>query len=114
ASNQNMPLRTSLRSLIHATDSTWRGWIANSAATSALGHSCAVIFRITTNSNMTLTMCSATLVKWNPRGQGPENCRSAINESQTIGFQLPIVDVVNAQPRLLIVNPRFTNVLSRT
>ncbi len=37
------PLRTSLRSATHATDSTRKGWIAKTAATKALRHKKPVI-----------------------------------------------------------------------
>ena len=45
ASHQNSALRTSLRSAIQATDSTWRGCQANRAATRALRQNAAVMRR---------------------------------------------------------------------
>ncbi len=44
-SSQKNALNTSLRSEIQATDSTWTGCQANSAATKALGHKAPVMKR---------------------------------------------------------------------
>ena len=67
-SHQNSVLRTSLRSLIHATDSTCSGWMPKRAATQALGHIAPVNRSRTQNSSTVLVRCSATLVTWNPPG----------------------------------------------
>jgi len=55
--------RTSLRSATHATDSTWRGWIAKSAATTALRHLAAVMSASTRNNSTTFTTWSRRFTK---------------------------------------------------
>ena len=52
--NQKNPLNTSFRSATHATDSTCSGWIAKSAATTALRQGCRVIRVRTANSRQAL------------------------------------------------------------
>ena len=56
-------LSTSLRSAIHATDSTWSGCTANSAATNALRQIDAVRRRKSRKSNSTLAMWSSKFVR---------------------------------------------------
>ena len=55
-SSQKKELRTSFRSAIHATDSTWRGWRANAAATKALCQRALVILLRTPNRSKVLAM----------------------------------------------------------
>ncbi len=54
--NQNKVLRTFLRSDIHATDSTFKGWNANMAATNALCQIAPVMRRRTKNNNRELAI----------------------------------------------------------
>ena len=54
--NQNKVLRTFLRSAAHATDSTFKGWNANMAATKALGQIAPVIRKRTKNNNKEFAM----------------------------------------------------------
>ena len=55
-SNPNKVLSTFLRSDIHATDSTFKGWNANMAATKALFQIAPVMRNRTKNSNKELTI----------------------------------------------------------
>lgn len=98
-------LRTSFRSATQATDSTWTGWSANSAATKALRHRAPVIMSSSRNRSTVLAMWKATLVKWWPRGFRPNSWQSAIWESQVSGCQFPISKVVKAHLTLSTVSP---------
>ena len=62
-SMKKTPLKTSLRSVIQATDSARSGWIANTAATKAAGQSRPVICQNTSNNKTAATACNSTLVK---------------------------------------------------
>ena len=60
---KNKPLRTSLRSVTHTTDSTRIGCTANSAAASADGQRSPVMFRKPKNSTTAAAACSRTFVR---------------------------------------------------
>src|SRR5215813_9891997 len=94
---ENTALKTSLRSEIHATDSTCNGWIANIAATKKLCQRVSVMARSMTNNRMTVVVCKKTLVKWCPAGLKPNNWQSNMCEMTVSGCQLPIIVCVKAQ-----------------
>src|SRR5450432_92401 len=65
-------LNKSLRSAIHATDSTCSGCTANSAATNALRHALPVMVRRTTNNNAVFAPWSSAFSRWCHPGREPK------------------------------------------
>ncbi len=80
-------LSTSLRSAIHATDSTCSGWMAKSAATSALGQMSRVARSRNQNSRIVLTTCNARFVTWCQPGRRPKSEMSTMCDIQVSGCQ---------------------------
>ena len=72
---KNNPLNTSLRSDTHATDSTCKGWMANSAATKAPGQNVPVSRRNKRNSSTAFAACRITLVRCGPDRTGAKPLR---------------------------------------
>ncbi len=102
AINESSPknvLKTSLRSAIHATDSTCMGCKANSAATNALRHVARVNRRSSRKSSTVLARWNNRFVKCGPAGPGPNNSRSSIKDNHVSGCQLPACSVQKAQTR---------------
>ncbi len=90
-------LSTSLRSAIHATDSTWSGWTAKSSATAALRPGAPVRARRTAKSSAAFAAWSAAFTRWGPAGVTPNSSTSSMCESQVSGCQLATSSVVKAQ-----------------
>src|SRR5579885_3495599 len=90
-------LSTSLRSAIHATDSTCSGCTANKAATNALRQNAPVICRSTRNRRIAATACKSTFVRWCPAGFRPYSRQSSMCEIIVTGCQLRATLCVNAQ-----------------
>src|SRR5580704_2405971 len=93
---QNSVLRTSFRSDTQATDSTWSGCAANSAATNALGPSRPVIAWSRPNRSSVFTMCSSRLVTWWGPALMPYICTSSMWDHQVSGCQLEAYPLVHA------------------
>ena len=62
--HQKTVLRTSLRSAIQATDSTWAGCTANNAATHALRQTAPVMSSNNPNNSNVASACHATFIRW--------------------------------------------------
>jgi hypothetical protein len=107
-------LRTSFLSATHATDSTWSGCTAKSAATRALRHKAPVIREKSRNKSKTPTTWSTRFVVWYTPGDEPPRLASSWSDSQVNGCQLAWDVVVNAQTTPSRVRPARTRELSRT
>jgi len=88
ASIQNSVLSTSLRSEIHATDSTCSGCRAKSAATAKGRHRAPVMRRSTWNRSRALAQWNTTLTRWCMPGFVPKIVTSSMCDSQVSGCQL--------------------------
>ena len=99
---------TSFRSATQATDSTWVGWTAKSAATSALRQVAPVIRRKTRNTSTAFAACRTTFTTWWAPGLMPKSSTSSMCESQVSGCQLETCSVVNAQVTPRQVRPAWT------
>src|SRR5258705_6411638 len=105
---QKSPLSTSLRSEIQATDSTWSGWSANTAATKAERQKAPVI---ETNKRKVIAAVAAwiaALTRWWPPGSTPNSWQSSMWESQVRGCQFAAREVVKAQMTPSRVRPAWT------
>ena len=71
-------LSTSLRSAIHATDSTCNGCTAKTADTKALRHNAPVMRSSATKRRTTARQCRRTLVKWCQPAFNPCSWQSSI------------------------------------
>src|SRR5438045_943739 len=114
ASIQNSVLNTSLRSAIHATDSTCNGCSANSAATNALRHAMPVIARRTANNSAVFAPWNSTFTRWCPPGRKPKIWQSSMCDNHVSGCQLPATMAVQAHATLLQVKPCCTTGFSAT
>ena len=107
-------LSTSLRSATQATDSTWRGWTANRAATKALRQTAPVMRRSRKKSRSVLARWNSRLVRWWPTGFKPKSWTSSMWESHVTGCQLLAWPARNAQVIFSQVNPVRTWMFSVT
>ena len=80
-------LNTFLRSAIHATDSTFNGCTANSAATNALRHAMPVMARRTTNKSAVFAPWSNAFTRWCHPGRKPKIWQSSMCDSHVSGCQ---------------------------
>src|SRR5215813_10424819 len=106
------PLRTSLRSETHATDSTLRGCQAKTAATNALRKIEPVIALNNKNSKTLFMPWIKRLVRWWPPGDKPNNWQSIICETQVRGCQLLECASTKAQAKPQAVSPAETVLFS--
>ena len=113
-SSQKSVLSTFFRSEIQATDCTFSGCSANSAATSRLGAQAPVACQSSQKSRAAFSAWRTTLVAWWPRGSSPNACASAVCASQVSGCQLESSVVVNAQRTLSQPSPACTRGLAVT
>ena len=77
-----------MRSATQATDSTWSGCSAKSAATTALRQVAPVSHRSQPKSNSAFVRCSSTLVAWWPRRLEPVDLR--VEHVREVGDRMPI------------------------
>jgi hypothetical protein len=108
ASSQKSVESTSLRSVTHATDSTWSGCRAKTAATNALGHTSPVARRSATYTSAAFAACSAALTAWCPAAEAPNSWQSTISESHVSGIQKPRCVAPNAHAIPARVSPART------
>ncbi len=101
-------LSTSLRSAIHATDSTRSGCNPKNVATIRLRQVEPVIRFNTTKASIVLAAWSNTLVKWCPQGPKPKSWQSNMCESQVIGCQLAACELDKAHLKFSQVSPCCT------
>ena len=101
-------LKTSFRSLIHATDSTCIGWIANSIAAAADFQTLPVNSRKTKYASTELIRCMSTLTACDAPGFKPKICMSAISDSHINGCQFAASKVVKAHFNDAAFSPEST------
>jgi len=101
-------LRTSLRSAIHATDSTCSGWTANRAATNALRPVAPVMRRKRMNTSSVFVTWITRLVTWYAPASVPNNVTSIRCDSHVIGCQYGEWPVVSAHHALFQLSPPRT------
>src|SRR5687768_11373890 len=114
ANSQKNALSTSLRSEIHATDSTWIGCTANTAATKKLRPIAPVRLAIRPNSSNVLARCNKTLATCCASGPGPNSSTTNACESIVTGCQLPAAFAVDAHLTVSAVSPARTCAFSDT
>ena len=107
-------LRTFFRSAIHATDSTFMGCKAKSAATTRLRHAKLVALSRIRKSSTAFAAWRSTLTVCGPSGFKPKIWQSRACESQAIGFQSESSVLRNAQTIVLHLIPARTCTLPVT
>src|SRR5882757_9545400 len=108
------PLNTSLRSEIHATDSTRNGCSENSAATIALRQNAFVIEFSSSSSKTELAQWNRTFSMCIAPGFKPNNWQSAMCESHVSGCQLQACWSASAHTKFGQLNPARTTGLLKT
>jgi len=111
---KNIPLRTSLRSATHATDSTRSGCHANSAAAAALVQRAPESARSARKASAAFAAWSRTLVRWCAPGSSPNSDMSSMWETQVRGCQFVASPAVSAQRKPSRSRPAMTRGLCVT